>query len=44
MFKNYVIFIRKVEITKYDFVRSNDFVIYHDGIPFKNDKIKSFKI
>ena len=24
--------IRKVKITKYDFVRSHDFVIYHDGI------------
>ena len=26
------VFIRKVKITKYDFVRSYDFVVYDDGI------------
>ena len=28
-------FHKKVKITKYDFVRSYDFVIYHDGITFQ---------
>ena len=31
-FKNYLFFIRKVKITKYDFFKNYDFVIYHDGI------------
>ena len=30
-FKNYLIFIGKLKIAKYDFVRSYDFVIYHDA-------------
>ena len=42
---------RKVKITKYDFVRSYDFVIYHDGISIpirirtnrENDEVSVFE-